>query len=113
MGLQTVGVVPVSGQYNGSFSTASTTYVTALSVTGQGRLNVLYNSTVSITVRVTIDGVIMPIATIGSGGATGYINALGLSGSAGTMYNGAFNHSLQIEILATAGTVTIQWQYEK
>ncbi|MGO4498795.1 hypothetical protein AB4114_23210 [Paenibacillus sp. 2RAB27] len=102
-------------QYKGSFATASTTMVTALSVSGAGRLNYLHAFNANgKNVTVIVDGVTV-INDLPLGGTGAYLVPVPTNGSysnSAHQCNIAFKTSLQILMKAQSGTPDIHWQYE-
>lgn len=105
----------------GSFATASTTYVTALSLTGSGKLSQLYVDmpTYSMYVRVTIDGG-TPIV-LNQTNTAGILSIVPVGGPflSPLTYDAetdiSFNKSLLIEGYTTNAGASLQfgWVYEQ
>jgi hypothetical protein len=126
---------PRQAQPGGSFSTTSTSPVTALSVTGKGKLNAFYLNNTSASYGTQYSIIVDEVATIGgfSGLRTGTfyplpiflttnsssittVDTIANGGSMMNMGNGiSFKTSLiiQVNVTASSSTGTVYWQYEK
>lgn len=102
----------------GTFSTTTTTYVTALSVTGAGRLLQLWataQTSGTTTVRITLDGTVFDTPNVVGAGNGYYSPSLSsLSNTQGVNCLLEFKNSLLIEIMTNNASYTAQakWAYE-
>lgn len=106
-----------SGKYTGSFSTNSLTLVTALSISGAGRVNLLKIGSASCgsLITIIIDGVTI-VNNQAITAAAQWINALGAVQTSMTSPLDAmlsFENSITIQIACSStGSSPLVWQYE-
>lgn len=106
-----------SAKYRGSYSTTSTSYVTALNVSGIGTLLFVTASGTQVGLRITIDGVVMFDGVVDSyrrpapdSNIPGYIDTGGYLASPIML---SFKSSCVVEVKGSSGsTVTAFWAYE-
>lgn len=124
MGLQSLSGAAMRPRLTtkGSNSTASTTYVTLVDVSGVGKLTFLQTrcasaSPYTTSVKVTLDGSTLfdsSTASLSSSDPVQFWAATGNSSSEGVPFEGSFKKSLKIELKSNNASISHSawWSYE-